>query len=219
MKIMRRHFDDHLCDSFKINEVGIRLSKESKRFFKTTMRNISSQINEPHKIHLTFMSYNQSIEGILEVSTKKNTYYSSYTGDEPITIYSLLEEDIYEQLSYSSKRLKYYGQNFKFNKSRTSKALSVVTGQLIPRKWDSKNRPIEFSIFSYYRGEIKVECSYDSRELMCLLYKSVEAKGLFKEDNDGQSSIELKDIQELKDTDTSICSPTPHFFTEQQQAC
>ncbi|MAE57750.1 MAG: hypothetical protein CME69_02655 [Halobacteriovorax sp.] len=219
MKIMRRHFDDHLCDSFKINEVGIRLSKESKRFFKTTMRNISSQINEPHKIHLTFMSYNQSIEGILEVSTKKNTYYSSYTGDEPITIYSLLEEDIYEQLSYSSKRLKYYGQKFKFNKSRSSKALSVVTGQLIPRKWDSKNKPIEFSIFSYYRGEIKVEFSYDSRELMCLLYKSVEAKGLIKEDNNGQSSIELIDIQEIKDTDTSICSPTPHFFTEQQQAC
>ena len=54
---------------------------------------------------------------------------------------------------------------------------------------------------------------------MCLLYKSVEAKGLIKEDNNGQSSIELIDIQEIKDTDTSICSPTPHFFTEQQQAC
>ena len=54
---------------------------------------------------------------------------------------------------------------------------------------------------------------------MCLLYKSVEAKGLIKEDNDGQISIELKDIQELKDSDTSICSPKPHFLTEQQQAC
>ena len=51
------------------------------------------------------------------------------------------------------------------------------------------------------------------------LPSQLSKKVLVKEDNDGQSSIELKDIQELKDSDTSICSSTPHFFTEQQQAC
>ena len=86
------------------------------------------------------------------------------------------------------------------NKKQTrSSGPPLITGIILPSKWNEQGKPARISIHTDDRKEYQIDFSGAGKELLNLTYKKVAIQGKLREQLNGRAILSVRQYQIIKD--------------------